>query len=193
MSLSNFDINLKISDWFVNLSHKNSNAVSNFSKAISICWQIWNGRNGCIFRKERHIHTRAFIRAMSMVNEYFKDNVKSWENTLVTSDDKVIKWNCPSYPYVKINFDGSVSNSLAAGGFIIRNWSGKPILAGAMSLGSSTINVAEAMALCEALIWARRRNLTHVCAEGDSKLIIDVVRGACETPWNLRSIIEDIR
>lgn len=29
--------------------------------------------------------------------------------------------------------------------------------------------------------------------EGDSKLIIDAIRGACEVPWNLRSIIRDIR
>ena len=29
--------------------------------------------------------------------------------------------------------------------------------------------------------------------EGDSKLVIDAVCGACDVPWNLRSIIEDIR
>lgn len=29
--------------------------------------------------------------------------------------------------------------------------------------------------------------------EGDSKLVIDAVRGSCDAPWNLRSIIEDIR
>lgn len=105
----------------------------------------------------------------------------------------MIKWICLSSPYVKIKFDGSVSNSVAARGFIIRSWSSKPIIAGAMNLGSSAINVAEARALCEALIWAKRRNLMHMCMEGDSKLIIDAICGVCEVPWNLRTIIEDIR
>lgn len=50
-------------------------------------------------------------------------------------------------PYVKINFDGSVTNQVAAGGFVVRNWESKPILAGARNLGSVTINVAEALAL----------------------------------------------
>ncbi|XP_068305108.1 uncharacterized protein [Pyrus communis] len=89
-------------------------------------------------------------------------------------------------PYVKINFDGLMSNSLAAGGFVIRKWHCRPILAGAINLGFTTINVGEA------LIWARKRSLTHF-VEGDSKLIIDAICGACEVPWNLRSIIEDIR
>lgn len=87
----------------------------------------------------------------------------------MTSENNLIKWNCPTYPYVKINFDGSVSNSLAARGFIIRNYNSKSILGGARSFGSSTINVVEAMALREALIWARRRTLTYVFMEGGLK------------------------
>ncbi|KAB2630634.1 hypothetical protein D8674_008153 [Pyrus ussuriensis x Pyrus communis] len=62
-----------------------------------------------------------------------------------------------------------------------------------MNLGSVTINVAEALALRETLIWARRRNMKYMFVEGDSKLVIDAVCGACDVPWNLRSIIEDIR
>ncbi|KAB2602378.1 hypothetical protein D8674_003383 [Pyrus ussuriensis x Pyrus communis] len=178
MSFSNIDINLnlKIRDWLGDLSHQNKNVVSNLSKALAICWQIWNDRNGSIFMNEKPLYTRSFLQAMAMVNDYFKDN-----------------WKCPMSSYVKINFDGSVSNSLAARGFVIRNWNSKTILAGAMNMGFSTINIAEALALHEALIWARRRSMTHVLMKGDSKLIIDVVRGAYEVSWNLRSIIEDIR
>ncbi|KAB2604860.1 hypothetical protein D8674_037147 [Pyrus ussuriensis x Pyrus communis] len=151
-----FNGGIKVADFIIN-GHWDNNRLN----------QIWNGRNGCICRNEKHVHTKAFIRAMAMVNEYFKDNVKSREKMQVTSDDNVIKWNHPSYPYVKNKFRW--------------NWSSKPILTGAMSLGSSAINVVEPMALREALIWARRRNLTQVCVEGDSKLIIDAVCGACDT------------
>lgn len=115
------------------------------------------------------IYTRAFIRAMAMIDNYFKENVKSRVNMQVPNNDSVIKWICPLYLYVKINFDGSVANFVAAGGFIIKSWSSKPIIASVMRLGFTIINVAEAMAMIEALIWTRRRNLTHVCVEGNSK------------------------
>nr|XP_028960713.1 uncharacterized protein LOC114825849 [Malus domestica] len=96
-------------------------------------------------------------------------------------------------PYVKINFDGSVTNQMAAGGFVIRNWKSEPILAGARNMVSVSINVPEALALREALIWATRRGWNYVEVDGDSKLVIDAVRGFCDVPWNLRSIIEAIR
>ncbi|XP_070677821.1 uncharacterized protein [Malus domestica] len=130
---------------------------------------------------------------MATINDYFKDNVANLENAEVPIENNLIKWKCPMSPYVKINFDGSVSNSLAAGGFVIKNRNSKPILICAMNLGSSTINVAKALALREAPIWARRRSLTHVLVKSDSKIIIDPVCGVYEVSWNLRSIIEDIR
>lgn len=77
MSLSDFDSNLMISEWLANLSHNNSNVVSNLNKAVSICWQIWNDTNGSIFRNVNPVHNRAFLRAMAMVNDYFKENVES--------------------------------------------------------------------------------------------------------------------
>lgn len=35
--------------------------------------------------------------------------------------------------------------------------------------------------------------MSHVCVEGDSKLIIDAACGVCDALWSLRSIIEDIK
>ncbi|XP_050111725.1 uncharacterized protein LOC126590273 [Malus sylvestris] len=82
---------------------------------------------------------------------------------------------------------------MAAGGFVVRNWDSIPILAGAMKFSSVSINVAEALALREALIWAKRRNWRHVWVEGDSKLVLDAICGACDVPWNLKPVIEDIK
>ncbi|KAB2597582.1 hypothetical protein D8674_000502 [Pyrus ussuriensis x Pyrus communis] len=130
---------------------------------------------------------------MTTVNDYFKENSGHLEEAKAVAEENMIKWQCPMSPYIKINFVDSVSNSVVAEGFVIRNWDSKPILVGAMNLGSVTINVVEALALREALIWARRRNLKYAFVEGDSKLVINAVRGACDVPWNLRSIIEDIR
>ncbi|CAN6676010.1 unnamed protein product [Malus baccata var. baccata] len=103
------------------------------------------------------MQNRSFTRAMNMVNDYFKDNSGHAEKTEEVAEDNLIKRQGPMSLYVKIIFDGSVSNSLAAGGFVVINWESKPILTGAMNMG------------------------------------FDTVRGACDAPWNLRSIIENLR
>lgn len=82
-------------------------------------------------------------------------------------------------------------NSKAAASFIIRNETGDPIVAGARSLGESSICVAECLALRDAF-WLARRSFKKVCVEGDSKLVIDAITGSCIVPWRLIDDIKDI-
>ncbi|KAB2606263.1 hypothetical protein D8674_005980 [Pyrus ussuriensis x Pyrus communis] len=154
--------------------------MNSLSKALAICWQIWNDRNASIFKNEKPFHYRSFTCAMNMVNNYFKENSGHAEKADAVAKDNLIKWKCPMSSHFKINFDGSVANFVVAGGFVVRSWENKHILAGAMNLGYVTINVVETLALREALIWARRRNLNHVIVEGDSKLVIDAVRSVAD-------------
>ncbi|RXH75805.1 hypothetical protein DVH24_039504 [Malus domestica] len=98
------------------------------------------------FKNEKPLHSRYFLCVMATANDYFKDNVANLESAKVPVANNLIKWKCPMSPCIKINFDWSVSNSLAAKGFIIRNWHSRPILAVAMNLGSTTINIDEALA-----------------------------------------------
>lgn len=58
---------------------------------------------------------------------------------------------------------------------MVRNWESKHILVGARNMGLVTINVAEALAIREVLIWARRRGWNYMVVDGDSKLAIDTV------------------
>ena len=83
---------------------------------------------------------------MTTVNDYFKENSGHLEEAEAVAEENLIKCQCPMSPYVKINFDGSVSNSVVARGFVVRNWDKKPILAGVMNLGSVTLNVVVALA-----------------------------------------------
>ena len=81
----------------------------------------------------------------------------------------------PYNDFFKLNFDGSVKNSAVAARFIIRNEYGEPMVVGARSLGETTINVAECLALRDALWIARSRGFWKILVEGDSKLVIDAV------------------
>ena len=59
----------------------------------------------------------------------------------------IVRWNTPPPGVVKLNFDGSLSHNLTAGGFIIRDWIGQFIKDGATHYGESSILIAEARAL----------------------------------------------
>lgn len=128
-----------------------------------------------------------------MENEFFKKNVSGRVRVESTSSSDIIKWHKPPNLFVKINFDGSVINSVVTGGFVIRNELGNPLIVGALNLGHNIINVVEALALREAICWATRKNFSLIIIKDDSKLIIDHVQGKWEMPWNLRSILEDVK
>lgn len=64
---------------------------------------------------------------------------------------RIIRWIPPTEGCCKINFDGSVKDSMAAADFVLRYDCGVPVVAGATRLGSTSINVAECLALRDAL------------------------------------------
>lgn len=109
-SLLNADSNITVNQWLNGLSHSNKNTLSSLSKALAICWQIWNDRNASILKKEKMFHYRSFTNAMSIVDDYFKENSGQTEKTKSANEYNVISWQWPMAPYVKINFNGSITN-----------------------------------------------------------------------------------
>ncbi|CAL9018209.1 unnamed protein product [Prunus brigantina] len=71
----------------------------------------------------------------------------------------VIKWHPPLTGWIKINFDGSLMNSQASIGFVIRNYDGHVLLAGSNNVGENSINVAKSIALRDGLAAAIERGL----------------------------------
>lgn len=57
----------------------------------------------------------------------------------------------------------------------------------------TTINVAECLALRDALWIARSKGFWKILVKGDSKLVIDAVQGTSSVPWRVMNIIEDIK
>ncbi|XP_062014037.1 uncharacterized protein LOC133730471 [Rosa rugosa] len=113
--------------------------------------------------------------------------------SLLPTNPKLIRWQTPSGDHVKINFDGSILKGSAAGGFVIRDFLGKPLLAATRHMGKITVPVAEAVALHDSLHCALERGFMRIEVEGDSKLVIDAVCGLFKPPWRLFKIIKDIR
>jgi ribonuclease HI len=80
--------------------------------------------------------------------------------------------------FIKLNFDGaSKGNPSAAGyGVVFRNHHGHIILINASSLGHSTNNAAELLGLIRGLQLAIENDFTKLIVEGDSQIIINLLR-----------------
>lgn len=64
---------------------------------------------------------------------------------------RIIKWNAPHAPWLKINFDGSVVGSQVDVGFVARDHNGTPIVAGMHNLGENIIAIVETLVIRDAL------------------------------------------
>jgi len=99
---------------------------------------------------------------------------------------------CHPLGIVKLNFDGSLSNSSAIGGFILCDWTGKVLRLGAAFYGTTSILVAEARALREGVAATCQVGFHHLIIEGNNKIVIHALDGAIQIPWSIQYIIKDI-
>ncbi|CAL8086110.1 unnamed protein product [Prunus armeniaca] len=160
------------------------------SKALLICWQIWEARNNMLFQDLKPIFAGCIHAAASVGLDY-------WKLNLLPRKDKdfsmMIKWHPPHTGWIEVNFDGSHMNSQASTGFVILDCNGHVLLASANNLGENSINVSESVALRDGLVAAIDRGWDQIIIEGDSKLVIDSILKKVTPPWSIYQIIQDIR
>jgi ribonuclease HI len=88
-----------------------------------------------------------------------------------------IVWTPPSERWIKLNFDGSaIARRITVGGVLHDN-KGRLEVAYAGSCGMESNNEAEALALLWGMRIAKDRGTDRLEIEGDSLLIINVVKG----------------
>jgi len=103
-----------------------------------------------------------------------------------------ISWAKPSEGVIKVNFDGSKNSHSAAGGYVLRDWSGHLLLAGAFNLGAASILVAEATAMRNGLRTAIEAGFNNIHIEGDNKTLIQAVQQHIQPPWEIQVLVQDI-
>jgi len=77
----------------------------------------------------------------------------------------------------KINFDGSCINLSVAGGFSLRDWTGKVLKVGAANYWQTSSLVAEARALKDGVLLVVQTGYMEVIIEGDNLVVIQALRG----------------
>ena len=113
--------------------------------------------------------------------------------TYLTSQIKIIRWHPPNPGRMKLNFDGSLQGTSAAGGFIIRDWQGAVLLIGACNYGTTTVAMAESRALRDGLEAAVRAGYSALDVEGDNSLVVAAVTTSIGIPWRVKTVIHDIQ
>ncbi|GLJ42723.1 hypothetical protein SUGI_0885810 [Cryptomeria japonica] len=93
--------------------------------------------------------------------------------------------------HFKLNFDGAARGGLAASGGVIRSHLGALVASYASNLNGYSSNRAKAMALAWGIRLALTMGIKIMDIEGDSKLIIDVVKGQNKLNWTIEGTIRD--
>ena len=78
---------------------------------------------------------------------------------------------------VEFNLDGSLINSSAVGGFILRDWTSRVLKAGLAHSGATMILVAKARAPWDGLYVAIQVGYRQLIVEGDNKIVIQTLQG----------------
>ncbi|KAI0519357.1 hypothetical protein KFK09_006801 [Dendrobium nobile] len=97
--------------------------------------------------------------------------------------DHIVRWIKPTAPSVKLNTDDYIRATNAGMGGIIRDHTGKPIVAFSGLLFLCSIFSAELMGLYTSLDMCVRLGIDNVNIEVDSKLLIHVISGNACADW----------
>ncbi|KAH0776146.1 hypothetical protein KY290_007557 [Solanum tuberosum] len=95
---------------------------------------------------------------------------------------------------LQINTDGSRDAIRRAGtGWICRDHRGKIIMTFARSIGRDTSNMAEAKASLNGLEWCSQNGHSNVILDCDSKIVVEMIKGNYNIPWQMKNIITRIQ
>jgi ribonuclease HI len=168
-----------------------------------ILWQTWKERNRRIFRGSSLPWQHCWHQCHSNIMETI--HIQRWSDADLTGTPSELPifqhwtplpslqappstcpppsrspsfWSPPPEDFIKLNFDGaSKGNPGAAGyGVVFRNHYGHILLISAGSLGHSTNNAAELWGLIKGLHLAFKNGFTKLIVEGDSQIIINLLR-----------------
>ena len=163
-----------------------------FSKILILLYCIWRARNDTVFNNKLADQNKIIFNAAHLYSMYAEKSLLKDRNLNPNSSN--ISWTPPISDHIKLNFDVSVLlSNKAAAGFILRDSNGTPILASTKNLGKTNVLCAEAAALRAGLYVVMIHGYQRVQVEGDSKILIDCINNKCDTPWRIKTLVEDIK
>ena len=148
---------------------RSSRSPKILQKFAFLAWGIWKEGNAVVFDKQIFNPVTCLIRAKKAYTEWrirtcMSDELSQRGPTSSPSKKlQLVRWPPPPPGFIKNNFDGSLIRLTATGGYIPWDWIGKVIKTGAANYGQSSILVAEARALRDAVQVANQAGCTRLC------------------------------
>lgn len=159
---------------------------------VVLCWQVWKARNELVFENSQAPPRLYISRVSDWLHEYQQAQVRNHSASPNSEESK--SWCCPPQEILKINCGGAfdVARDKFGVGFVVRNWKGDFVVAGAKTLwvGSSAEEI-EAQAVLWALCCIKGRGWDQIIVEGDCKYLFDALNGHGQRSFYIRSIIDN--
>ena len=165
-------------EWIVTNLQNKSKLVSHipwecvFGVAV---WRLWFWRNHFMIEGNLVDSSTINMNVMARANEIHKINT-SHMSQLPRRNEMFIGWQPPTWPWCKLNTDGSVRNSWDAGaGGVIRDSPGNWISGFCMNIGECPVVMAELWGLYQGLVLAWDAGIKCLLVEVDSLCISQMI------------------
>ena len=125
-------------DWIQSFGTLTNICNDKFLQRISfLLWSIWKAKNAVLFQNKIFNPMKCLIRAKKLSAEWriricmSVDNFFQGNSSAPIKNYKFIRKQSPNPGRVKLNFDGSLQNNSAVGGYILRGWREEILMVGA--------------------------------------------------------------
>ncbi|XP_071927455.1 uncharacterized protein [Coffea arabica] len=172
-----------------------------------VCWHIWKARNKAMFddvqMRSIAICHAIFSEIQSMVGIYLKKPLRvpsfyhlyDWPNSSeVGFTYKLVRWETKESGRLTLNTDGCSKGNpgVGAGGGVLRESNGLPLIGFSAYFGETTCLLAEARALLIGLQISAHRGFLNLNVQSDSLLLIGILQHRIHCPWHIRRVIRQI-
>ncbi|CAM0870626.1 unnamed protein product [Alopecurus aequalis] len=143
---------------------------------IGLLWWLWQSRNKVVAGNRKKLQDSVQVLARRSAYDF----EQYFTRDKIPKQQRVCSWIPPMGDELKINIDGSFSaeNKTGGWGFIIRNFNGESMGAGAGHIPQAIDALqTEGIACLSSLQWAHAWGMSRIQLETDSQLLIQTISG----------------
>ncbi|XP_027118706.2 uncharacterized protein [Coffea arabica] len=192
--------------WFVEQKLERRRFIFTILPSL-ICWHIWKARNKGVFEGKPMrpaVVIQAIFREAKMLLEIqFKGQVGAhtfqqlydWSGVPVGGFGfQLVRWIGPELWVLTLNTDGCSKGNPGTGGSggVLRDSSGRLLLAFSAYLGETTSLHAETSALLIGLRECAQRGFGNVGVQLDSLVLVGILQKTFQCPWHIRRAVWQI-
>lgn len=168
------------------------------TKLAFTLWYVWKARNEAIFKHKSPHPAQLVGRLKGAIDEFHSVQAKKQQvRALKPRDPSHIPatWQRPTDGVIKINVDGSFIKETWEAGIagIARDSLGRVIGGFGKSSVLPSAEIAEALAVLEASLFAKEMGWQRIAVETDSDVVFSALQtGTGSVDWKLRRTMRDI-